>query len=246
MDITFVLVAMLGVLLTGIAKSGFAGGVGVVAVPMMAPFIGGAEAIGILLPVLLLMDLLTLRVFRRQLSWALFRPLLPGIVVGIVLGSLLLGVVSERGIQALIGLMGFWVLAQRRWPWLAGRGVNLQGAAAFSLGGIGGVGSTLAHAGAAPLQTYYLLQGLDKERFLAQVSLAVACMNAIKLVPYGALGLLEFTLSPLLLVLLPLAWLGVQIGRWLSRKIDGELFFRIMMWLLALNSLWLLGQAVVG
>src|SRR5690606_40420834 len=85
------------------------------------------------------------------LSWALFRPLLPGIVIGIVLGSLLLGVVSERGIQALIGLMGFWVLAQRRWPWLAGRGVNLQGAAAFSLGGIGGVGSTLAHAGAAPL-----------------------------------------------------------------------------------------------
>jgi len=120
-DLTFVAIAVLGVLLTGIAKSGFGGGIGVVAVPMMAPFIGGEQAIGILLPILLLMDIMTLRVYRRYLSFALVKPLLPGILLGITAGTLLLGVVSERGVQALIGLIGFWVLAQKRWPWLAGR-----------------------------------------------------------------------------------------------------------------------------
>lgn len=65
MDLTFVAITVIGVLITGISKSGFGGGIGVVAVPMMAPFIGGEQAIGILLPILLLMDVLTIRIYRH-------------------------------------------------------------------------------------------------------------------------------------------------------------------------------------
>ncbi len=254
-DLTFLAIAVLGVLLTGIAKSGFGGGIGVVAVPMMAPFIGGEQAIGILLPILLLMDIMTLRVYRRHLSFALVKPVLPGILIGITAGSLLLGVVSERGVQALIGLMGFWVLAQKRWPWMAGRRpvvageVQPQGASALQgglLGGLAGIGSALAHAGAAPLQAYFLLGKLNKESFLAQITLAIGLMNAIKLLPYGMLGLLNFDIGWLTLLLVPVAFVGIYLGRWLSKRIDGDVFFKVMMWLLAGNSTWLLGQAVIG
>ncbi len=255
MDLTFVAIAVLGVLLTGIAKSGFGGGIGVVAVPMMAPFIGGEQAIGILLPILLLMDIMTLRVYRRYLSFALVKPLLPGILLGITAGTLLLGVVSERGVQALIGLIGFWVLAQKRWPWLAGwrmaavteeqpaQASALQGGL---LGSIAGLGSTLAHAGAAPLQAYFLLGKLNKESFLAQITLAIGLMNAIKLLPYGMLGLLDFDIGWLTVILVPVAFAGVYLGRRLSQRLDGDVFFKVMMWLLAGNSAWLLGQAVTG
>lgn len=244
MDITFVLVAMLGVFITGIAKSGFGGGLGVVAVPMMAPFIGAAEAIGILLPMLLFMDILTLRGYRQHLSWQLIKPLLPGMLVGIVLGALLLDVVSDSGVQLIVGLMGFWVLAQRRWPWLAGKVSADKQPPATIMGGMAGLSSTLSHAGGAPVQGYFLLRNLSRDVFLAQVALAVAVMNAVKLVPYGMLGLLNLSFGMITLFLIPVGVLGVWLGRSLSQKLDGDIFFTVMMWLLGCNSIYLVTHAI--
>ncbi|ASP40104.1 hypothetical protein CHH28_16115 [Bacterioplanes sanyensis] len=248
MEWQLVLVAVAGVWLTGVAKSGFAGGIGVVAVPMMAPFIGGEAAIGLLLPILLWMDGQTVWGYRRQLRWALVKPLVPGIVCGILLGTLLLGRTDEASIQLLIGLMGFWVLAQRFIPALQANIARLAGDDAQTpvYGVLAGLGSTLAHAGAAPLQAHFLLQQQDRLSFLAQVAATVALMNALKLIPYGALGLLHISASWLLLLLLPVAWFGVVSGRWLAERIDGNAFFRVMMVLLALNSSWLVWQGLTS
>ena len=87
---------------------------------------------------------------------------------------------------------------------------------------------------------------LNKESFLAQITLAIGLMNAIKLLPYGMLGLLNFDIGWLTLLLVPVAFVGIYLGRWLSKRIDGDVFFKVMMWLLAGNSTWLLGQAVIG
>ncbi|WP_430459690.1 sulfite exporter TauE/SafE family protein [Thalassolituus sp. LLYu03] len=244
-DLTFLLVTLTGVLITGISKSGFGGGIGVVAVPMMAPFIGGEAAIGILLPVLLLMDALTIRIYRRWFSWQLLKPVVPGIVIGIFAGAALLGVVSDRGVQAIIGVMGIWVLAQRVWPALGGAGASGQFKGHF-LGGLAGVGSVLAHAGAAPMQAYNLTLKISKEEYLAQMAVAFGVMNAIKLIPYGYLGLLNMKVGWLTLLLIPMAFVGTWLGRWLSKRVDSVKFFRLMMVLLAVNSVYLLGRAVTG
>ncbi|GGY34729.1 UPF0721 transmembrane protein [Bacterioplanes sanyensis] len=238
-------VAAVGVLLTGVAKSGFAGGIGVVAVPMMAPFIGGDAAIGLLLPVLLLMDGQTVWAFRRQLRWSLIRPLVPGIVVGTACGTWLLGKTDEHSIQLLIGLMGFWVLLQRFAPTLQRTIAAMAGSLqAHVNGGLAGLGSTLAHAGAAPLQAHFLLQRLPNESFLAQVAATIGLMNVLKLLPYGALGLLNVSFTGLSLILIPVAWAGVLLGRWLSLRLAHAVFFRIMMVMLALNSTWLVWQGL--
>ncbi len=247
MEWHFWLVACIGVWLTGVSKSGFAGGVGTVAVPMMAPFVGGEIAIGLMLPILILMDGLTVWGYRRQLSWPLIRPLIPGVLAGIAVGTVLLGSSNEHSIQLLIGCMGFWVLIQRFVPAVQ-RFITTRtaGVLAPAHGMLAGVGSTLAHAGAAPLQAYYLLQKLDHSRFLAQVSATVGMMNLAKCVPYGMLGVLDITLSWSAAILIPVAWLGVVSGRWLAGRMSGELFFRIMMALLALNSCWLVWQGLSG
>tara|TARA_B100001109_G_scaffold4202_1_gene3283 strand:+ start:38932 stop:39684 length:753 start_codon:yes stop_codon:yes gene_type:complete len=249
-DLTFILITVVGVLITGISKSGFGGGIGVVAVPMMAPFIGGEKAIGILLPILLLMDVLTIRIYRHYFSWRLLKPVVPGIVIGIFAGAALLDVVDERGVQAIIGLMGIWVLAQRRWPVLGGAGKQPDAASgplkAHFLGALGGVGSVLAHAGAAPMQAYYLTQKISKDYYLGQMAVAFGVMNAIKLIPYGYLGLLNPEIGTLTLLLIPLAFIGTWLGRWLSKRVDSVLFFRVMMVLLAVNSVYLLGRALIG
>ena len=249
MDLTFIAITVIGVLITGISKSGFGGGIGVVAVPMMAPFIGGEQAIGILLPILLLMDVLTIRIYRHYFTWKLLKPVVPGIIVGIFAGAALLGVVSERGVQAIIGLMGIWVLAQRRWPVLGGAGKQGSSSGplkAHFLGTMGGVGSVLAHAGAAPMQAHYLTLNVSKDVYLAQMAVAFGLMNAVKLIPYAYLGLLNPEIGTLTLMLIPLAFVGTWLGRWMSKRVDSAVFFRIMMVLLAVNSVYLLGRAVAG
>ena len=71
-------------------------------------------------------------------------------------------------------------------------------------------------------------------------------MNAIKLLPSGMLGLRNFDIGWLTLLLVTVAFVGIYLGRWLSKRIDGDVFFKVMMWLLAGKSTWLLGQAVIG
>ena len=55
-DLTFWILAILGVTLTGISKSGFAGGAGVVAVPLMSLYIPFEHTVVIMLPLLIVMD----------------------------------------------------------------------------------------------------------------------------------------------------------------------------------------------
>ncbi|WP_412562653.1 hypothetical protein [Thalassobius sp. MITS945101] len=53
----FFITAALCVLLTGISKSGFAGGLGVMSVPILSLFVAPQFAGAVLMPILLLMDL---------------------------------------------------------------------------------------------------------------------------------------------------------------------------------------------
>ena len=56
----FYAAAIPAVLIAGISKGGFAGGLGVLAVPMMAIFIPPMQAASIMLPILCLMDVVGL------------------------------------------------------------------------------------------------------------------------------------------------------------------------------------------
>ena len=74
---TFYAVAVPAVLLLGLSKAGFGAGFGSLAVPMMALVVSVPQAAAILMPVLLLMDLMGVTVFRREVDWPLLRFLIP-------------------------------------------------------------------------------------------------------------------------------------------------------------------------
>ena len=57
-DPWFYAAAVPAILLTGISKGGFAGGIGLVAVPLMALTISPVQAAGIMLPILIVMDMM--------------------------------------------------------------------------------------------------------------------------------------------------------------------------------------------
>ncbi|NNL65573.1 MAG: sulfite exporter TauE/SafE family protein [Myxococcales bacterium] len=250
-DPVFYAVAIPAVLLVGISKGGFGGGVALLGVPMLALSIPLVQAAAILLPILCLMDLFALRAYRGQYDTANLRVLLPSALLGIAAGGLAFGALSETFIRAIVG--GIAVAFSARWAvgvWRAGGGeapvVPASPVRGLFWGASTGFASTIAHAGGPPLAVYLLPQRLSPTHYVGTTVILFTVVNYTKLVPYGLLGQLHGGNLATSLALAPLAPLGIALGRWLHDRVDERVFYRISYAMLAIVGSKLLLDAWRG
>ncbi len=104
-DPLFYLCAIPAVLIFGMAKGGFGGGIAVISVPLMALAISPVQAAAILLPLLLVMDAVALWSFRGQWHRQNLRIMLPAAVLGVAIGALFFRYLSDDAVRILIGLI---------------------------------------------------------------------------------------------------------------------------------------------
>ena len=242
----FYLAATTAVLIVGVAKGGLGGGIGVVAVPLMAMFVSPAQAAAILLPVLMVMDALALRVYWQLWDWHNLRALLPGMLVGTVLGFLTFGYLSPDGLRALVGVVALLYSVHyfvRRVP-PGGRAPHPV--AGLFWGATAGFTSFSIHAGGPPLQAYLLPQGLHRTTFQATCVLFFFMVNWSKVVPYAWLG--QWSAENLLtsFALMPLAPLGIFLGQRLHHRVNDAVFFRVVHASLFVIGIKLLYDASTG
>ena len=240
-DPFFYAVAIPAVLLLGISKSGFGAGFGSLAVPLMALAITVPQAAAILMPVLLLMDLLGIAVFRKDFDKALLKFLVPFALVGTVVGALLFKVLDAKVVAGLVGALTLLFLAQRLiFPpkpdglppprWL---GALLSITAGFT--------SFIAHAGGPPISAYVIPLRLSPIKFTATMAFLFFVINLSKWIPYAWLGLLDMRNMSTSLVLLPLVPIGVWIGVRFARRVSPVLFYRLLyggMFITGCKLLW--------
>jgi hypothetical protein len=228
-DPLFYLAAIPAALVYGVAKGGFAGGFGIVAVPLMALVVSPVQAAAILLPILCVMDLVALWVYRGQWVWSELRLIIPASLIGIATGTLMFGYMSANVIRLLLGTLAIGFTLHYWWQnrhnsstdsKRFGRAIGIAAAAAA------GFTSFIAHAGSPPMSMYLLRRGLNRTAFVGTTAVFFAIVNFVKLVPYGWLG--QFDRSNLLtsLVLSPLAPLGIVTGKWLHDRVSDRFFFR--------------------
>ena len=227
-DPFFYATAVVAVLVLGIAKGGLAGGIGLVAVPLMSLSIEPARAAAILLPILLLMDVTALRPYWGKWDLVNVRTTAPGAVLGTLLGLLTFDLMSPNHLRVMVGTISL-VFALRWWLARAPGEPKEPGFARGTFWGtMAGFTSFSVHAGGPPLHIYLLSQQMEKTTFQATTVLFFFGINWLKVGPYAWLG--QFDLSNLAtsLVLMPLAPIGIALGARLHHRINEILFFRVV------------------
>ncbi len=215
LDGALFVVAIPAVIVAGISKGGFGSGTAFASASILALVLTPGQALGIMLPLLMLIDAATLRPYWRKWSWPDAGLLILGGLPGVALGDWLYRSAEPDLLRLLIGgiSVGFvlWQLARARGlvrpaarplpPW--------AGAVA---GVVTGFTSFVSHAGGPPAAVYLLSRKLDKTRYQGTTVLLFWAINIAKAVPYAALGMFTAETAKAGLILAPFALIGAWIG----------------------------------
>lgn len=227
-DPTFYMLAVPVVLLVGISKGGFGGGLGVLAVPLLSLMIDPRVAAAILLPILCVMDVFSVWSFRGTWDRKNLKLLMPGALLGTLLGALTFSITNVDMIRLLVGALAIYFVAHYLWglrmlQQAQRREPGVTGGTFW--GTLAGYTSYIAHAGGPPVSIYLLPQQLPKLTLAGTTVLFFAIINLIKLVPYVWLGQLDTSALTTSLVLLPLAPVGVKLGVYLLHRVSERWFY---------------------
>ena len=245
-EIGFWIAALVAAALVGMSKGGVPV-VGMLGVPVLALVINPVMAAGLLLPVYVVSDIFGLYAYRHAWDGRVLTIVVPGAIVGIGVGWATASVVPEAAVTLLVGVIGLAFAANILLPKpVVVEPKRAEVAPGLFWGGVAGFTSFVSHAGAPPYQVYTLPLGLTKAVFAGTTTIAFAIINAVKLIPYYALGQLNTGNLKVAAVLALPAVIAVFAGVRLVHLMPEKLFFRLVVWALALISLKLIWDGARG
>jgi len=235
-DLGFMLAAGIAAFFVGMSKGGVPM-IGGLAVPTMALFMSPITAAGLLLPVYVVSDMFGVWAYRREFSGRNLAILIPASTLGIGIGWATASIVTEAVVMLIVGGVGIAFCLMR---WLGGAGKAARPAdvpRGIFWGAVSGFTSFVSHAGGPPYQMYVVPQKLPKMVYAGTTTLTFAVVNALKLVPYWALGQLNAGNLAVTALLIPVAVAATFVGVRLTRVLPEQLFYRLVVGALFLISL---------
>ncbi len=240
-------VILLGVLglaafLIGLSKGGWGGMLGALITPMTALVLPPDRALGLLLPLLLFGDLFAVAAHWRRWDRGLVMVLIPGALLGVTVGTVMITTISPTALRRLLGLIvaGFVVykLLEDR---LIGRlGYTPRAWHTGAVGLLSGFASTLAHVGGPPVVAYLLLRRVAPAALVATTALFFMVLNIIKVPYYLYAQIIDVALLGRVVWILPLIPVGIWAGKWLVQRVQRAVFERALILLLAVSAALLL------
>jgi uncharacterized membrane protein YfcA len=191
-----------------------------------------------MLPLLIGGDVIAVWQYRHLFSLNIVKKLLPGTLVGVIIGGLLLWWFEqqqENVAAALIRLeIGFEciLLVGLHW-WRVARGLGQtvyvpKPWQSFLTGAFAAVSSTLAHAAGPIIALYLLPQKLDRQLFVGTCAIYFFILNTAKLPAYYASGLFDNVSPVTTWRYVPILIVGAVFGYWLNRRLTDRLFSTIV------------------
>lgn len=214
---------VLAAVIIGFTKTSV-GGVGTLAVLLIALAFPGKASPGILLPMALFADIMAVIYYRRDCQWRILLRLMPVTFVGVIIGYLIFDFVPVDAFETVIGVVILAMLVLSLVIDGQNRNYSQNRLFTWFFGATAGVTSMIANA-AGPVFAIYLLQmGLKKSEFVGTRSWFYLLINMIK-IPFSIhLGLITTSTVTLNVMMLPIILLGAFIGIKVLKMINLELF----------------------
>jgi uncharacterized membrane protein YfcA len=211
----------LGAAIIGLGKTGFGGGIGILATPLFALALGGRTSVGVMLPLLLVCDVfvLSLGYYRRSIDKNNVAVLLPGMLVGIALGLPVLGIMPDEAFKKAIGVLALVFAvgqAYKDFYLKVDKPVKPSKWLGVLLGIGAGFASAIAHIGRTLTTMYLLPQKLPKMGLITEQGLRLGVS------------------------LLPSVAAGALLGVWLNKVLPPQAFSKLILLFVALTAVRLL------
>ena len=227
--------AALAVLIIGLSKSGFGGGIGIIAVPLMAHALRVDRAVGVMLPILIAADALATWQHRGSWSKRHIRDTVIGAALGIAVGTVILSILRDSGrlIPVLNGVVGatcLFFVAVQIWRMTGGKVPRVPDTttSGITAGALCGAVSTISHS-AGPIMSIYLLEHrLEKRILVGTLVLFFFVINVAKMPTYFALGFINSDTLLTSALYCPLVPVGAWIGLWMHHRVPERPFVLVM------------------
>lgn len=227
--------------LVGFTKTSV-GGIGVLAVLLMALAVPGKASPGVLLPMLIAADIMAVIYYRQACQWGILLKLLPLTLVGLSIGFAVLHLLPDTNFERLIGVTILLMVALDVMMTDAVR-KHMRGPILTGISGaMAGAASMVANA-AGPVFGVYLLQmGLTKAAFVGTRSWYFLVLNIVKVPLSAKLGLITTTSLSLNIYYLPVIFFGALTGY----KVLGYININIFKGLIRIAALLAGARLILG
>ena len=229
--------ALASVIAVAISKSGFGGALGSLSVPILLFVLPPKAALGVMLPLFLLIDVWVVYVWRRMLDRRVLLIMCLFGLLGQLVGWLLFDYLSDALLTGLIGgvavITALNYLRRRIWP---GKRTTTEIAAivtrriwqrSFLWCGLSGVASFVSLSGGIPAQVFLLPHSLARQAFVGTLCVYFFVINLAKIPFYFEVGMFSNQTMVVSALLIPVIPVGVFIGRWLNARMSDRIFYDI-------------------
>jgi uncharacterized membrane protein YfcA len=225
-------------LLVGLAKTGVPG-VSLIFTAIMAMAVPGKEAIALVLLLLITGDVFAVRYYRKHTDWAVFKTLLPTVLIGLVLGTLILRAIPAEQIRPVLGYLILALLGielSRRFGALD----RLKKNPVFAsfIGVSVGVCTVVGNAAGPVMGIFLLLRGMNKHAFMGTSAWFFFIINLLKVPLLLVIGLMSTKVFITALSLLPFVFVGAISGRGLLSILPEKLFASLVLATAAISALY--------
>lgn len=215
MLLTF-LITLIGIFLASVLR-GFTGfGFGLAAVPLLALVLPPAQVVPLVVVLNLVIGASGLRTAIHQTDWRAIRGLVPGVLVGIPLGLLILTAFRANTVRLAIGLI---IAASVAMLWRSARLPPRPSAIlTLAVGMVSGVLTGLASMGGPPMVVYLIAVGNGAAAVRATSIMYFMFSGAISALAMGYRGLIGQEVLLWTAAGIPAAYGGNRIGTWAFHK----------------------------
>jgi hypothetical protein len=229
-------------LMIGMGKGGLGVAFASLATPLMALVLPVGEALAVVLVIQMTADIFAVGAHWRRWDTKLAALLIPGALVGVAVGTLFITNVSPQALRTTLAVVILLFTAYKLFERTFLRGLVYRPKPWHSplAGAISGFTSAVANNGGPPATIYLLMHNLQPRTFIATTAIFFFLLNYIKLPFYLYADLFDWALLRSALWILPLAPVGVWIGKAFVLRVHKELYDRVILLFLVISALLVL------